>query len=81
MGYKKRKKTKSQLELFSKFDKFEKSDYEKLSKYCKKLKSTFYQPLFDLDAVDFLNPLVPLFKISSSDITNVPLLRKNFKKG
>ena len=31
---------------------------------------------FDLDAVDLLRPLVPAFKISSSDITNYPLLKK-----
>ena len=77
----KKEKTKSQFELFSKFDKFEKSDYEKLSKYCKKLKIDFLSTPFDLDAVDYLNPLVPLFKVSSSDITNVPLLRKISKKG
>ena len=30
--------------------------------------------------MDYLNPLVPFFKISSSDITNTPLLRKISKK-
>ena len=29
-----------------------------------------------MDAVDFLNPIMNLFKISSSDITNYPLLKK-----
>ena len=36
---------------------------------------------FDLDAVDFLEPLVPAFKIASADITNVPLLRKVAQTG
>jgi len=77
----KKEKTKSQFELFSKFDKFSETDYKILSNYCKKLKIDFLSTPFDLDAIDFLNPLVPLFKISSSDITNVPLLRKISKKG
>ena len=29
-----------------------------------------------MDSVSFLNPLVSLFKISSSDITNIPLIKK-----
>ena len=36
---------------------------------------------FDLDAVDFLNPLMPAFKVASADITNVPLIRKCAKQG
>ena len=31
---------------------------------------------FDNDVVDKLNPLVPLFKVASADITNLPLLKK-----
>jgi len=76
----KKEKTKSQYELFSKFDKFTKKDYKKLSYYCKKVKIDFLSTPFDLEAVDFLNNLVPLFKISSSDITNYPLLKKISKK-
>ncbi len=36
---------------------------------------------FDLEAVDFLDELVPVFKISSSDITNTPFVRYIAKKG
>ncbi len=71
-----KEKTKTQYSLFSKYDKFEKSDYRKLSKYCKKIQIDFLSTPFDLDAVDLLKPLVPAFKISSSDITNYPLLKK-----
>ena len=31
---------------------------------------------FDLESVDYLDPLVTIHKISSSDITNIPLIRK-----
>lgn len=68
--------TKTQYKLFQKYDGFEKKDYIKLAQFCKKIKIDFISTPFDTDAVDLLNPLVPFFKISSSDITNIPLLKK-----
>ncbi len=72
----KKEKTKSQFELFKKFDLFEKKHYEELSDYCKKLKIEFISTPFDIEAVDMLDKLVKFYKISSSDITNFPLLKK-----
>ena len=72
----KKEKTKSQYELFSKFDKFNFKEYKILSTYCKKKKIEFLSTPFDIDAVNFLSPLVNAFKISSSDITNFPLIEK-----
>jgi N-acetylneuraminate synthase len=71
----KKEKTRTQYELFSKLDKFEEEEYKKLSQFSKKNKIDFLSTPFDLDSVKFLNPLVPLFKISSSDINNIPLIR------
>jgi len=71
-----KEKTKSQHQLFSKFDKFTSLDYKILANYCKKIKIDFLSTPFDLESVDIINPLVTVFKISSSDISNVPLLRK-----
>jgi len=71
-----KEKTKSQFELFSKFDKFKSDDYKKLARFCRKIKIDFLSTPFDLDSVQMLKPLVPAFKISSSDITNYPLLEK-----
>ena len=71
-----KEKTKSQHQLFSKFDKFTSLDYKILANYCKKIKIDFLSTPFDLESVNIINPLVPIFKISSSDISNVPLLRK-----
>lgn len=68
--------TKSQYELFSKYDVFEKEDYIKLHKYCNKVGIEFLSTPFDLDSIDFLDELLNFYKISSSDITNYPLLRK-----
>jgi len=72
--------TESQYSLFQKHDSFEPEDYEKLAAYCREIGIDFLSTPFDLDAVDFLAPLVPVFKIASADITNVPLIRKCAKK-
>ena len=41
-----------------------------------KLKIDFSSTPFDLNSVDELSPYLKFFKISSSDITNFPLLKK-----
>lgn len=71
-----KEKIKNQYQLFSKFDKFNKRDYLKLSKYCKKIKIDFMSTPFDNDSVSILEKLVTVFKISSSDITNIPLIQR-----
>jgi N-acetylneuraminate synthase len=68
--------TDSQYKLFQKYDNFEPRHYRELADYCFKKGIDFMSTPFDLDAVDFLEPLVPAFKIASADITNFPLLRK-----
>ncbi len=69
-------KTKSQYKLFKKFDKFNFKEFNELKKLCNKKKLTFLTTLFDTESVDKYNKLIKVYKISSSDITNVPLLRK-----
>ena len=75
LGYLKRK-DKVSASIISKFDKFTSLDYKILANYCKKIKIDFLSTPFDLESVNIINPLVLIFKISSSDISNVPLLRK-----
>jgi N-acetylneuraminate synthase len=71
----------NQFELFKKYDSFDPADYEELASYCDTKGVEFMSTPFDLNAVDFLEPLVPAFKIASADITNVPLLRKAARAG
>ena len=57
-------------------------DQEKLKKHADKQGVLFISTPFDEESADFLDSLgVPLFKISSSDITHVPLLRHVASKG
>jgi len=70
----------SQYELFKRYDKLKREDYHKLAWYAEKKKIIFLSTAFDNDAVDFLNDIMPAFKISSSDITNYPLIECIAKK-
>jgi len=62
--------TRSQYELFKKYDTFWKKEYEELKVYCDKAGIEFMSTPFDIESAKFLNDLMPVFKISSSDITN-----------
>lgn len=73
--------TKSQHELFQRFDAFGEAEYLELSRTCQDNGIDFLSTPFDLDAVDYLTPLMPLTKVASADLTNIPLLRKIAKTG
>lgn len=68
--------TRSQFELFSKYDGFGAADYEALARHCQNVGIDFLSTPFDAGAVELLQPLVPFYKIASADITNVPMLRQ-----
>jgi N-acetylneuraminate synthase len=66
--------TKSQYELFQKYDKFWKKEFEELKKVCDRAGIEFLSTPFDVESALFLNDLMDVFKISSSDITNRPFI-------
>ena len=72
--------TKSQYELFKRYDKLGEEEYQELAQYAKEQNIIFMSTPFDNEAADFLDALMPVFKISSSDITNIPLIKYIAKK-
>lgn len=62
-------------ELFKMYDHFDEEDYIKLAEYAKEIDIDFMSTPFDMEAVDYLEPLMEVYKISSSDISNIPLLQ------
>lgn len=68
--------TLSQYELFKRHDKFWKKEFEELKKHCDTVGIEFLSTPFDLESAAFLNDLMDVFKISSSDITNTPFIRR-----
>lgn len=73
--------TRSQYELFKKYDALEPDDYVSLATRCGERGIDFLSTPFDLGAVELLAPLMPAFKVASADITNVPLLRAVARHG
>lgn len=68
--------TRSQHELFKKYDGFGQEEYMALAYHCQEVGIDFLSTPFDDAAVEFLDPLVPFYKIASADLTNIPFLRK-----
>src|SRR5262249_1627552 len=68
--------TKSQFALFKKYDKFGAKESRIWADHCLNVQIDFISTPFDADAVEFLDPLVPFYKVASADLNNVPLLRQ-----
>lgn len=73
--------TKTQYELFLKFDHFGAEEYGELCRYSRELGIDFMSTPFDYDSADYLADMVDIFKISSSDLSNHPFLRYIAQKG
>jgi N-acetylneuraminate synthase len=76
----KEEKTSSQFELFKKFDSFSYHEYKNLSQYCIDLDIEFLSTAFDIESADYLNELMNVYKISSSDLSNIPFIEYQAKK-
>lgn len=67
--------TTSQFELFKKFDKFGAEEYRELAEYCREVGIMFLSTPFDFASVDYLDEFMDIYKISSSDLTNIPFIQ------
>ena len=66
--------TTSQYALFRNFDKFWKREFEQIKTWCDEVEIEFLSTPFDQESANFLNDLMGVFKISSSDLTNKPFI-------
>ncbi len=73
--------TKTQYELFQKFDSFGKKEYRELCDYTHSKGMDFTSTPFDYASADYLFDMVDFYKISSSDLSNVPFIRHIGAKG
>ena len=64
----------TQKQFFAQYDRFRQQEHEYLAQVCQREKVDFLSTPFDKEAVDLLEPLVPVYKIASADITNKDLL-------
>ena len=67
--------TKTQYELFRKHDGFGENEYQKLCDYTHSKGMDFVSTPFDYASADYLYDMVDFYKISSSDLSNLPFIR------
>ena len=72
--------TTSQYELFKKFDLFGEKEYKELRDYCQSIDMDFLSTPFDFNSADYLEPMMDIYKISSSDLSNIPFIEYMAKK-
>lgn len=73
--------TKTQYELFLKYDSFGESEYRELCDYTHAKGMDFTSTPFDYASADYLYDMVDFYKISSSDFSNLPFIRHIASKG
>lgn len=67
--------TTSQYALFKKYDSFGEKEYQELSAFCDKIGIEFCSTPFDFESADYLCDMMNVYKISSSDLTNLPFIK------
>ena len=73
--------TKTQYELFLKHDSFGEAEYRELCDYTHAKGIDFTSTPFDYASADYLEDMVDFYKISSSDLSNLPFIRHIGTKG
>ncbi len=73
--------TTSQYELFKKFDSFGEEEYKELAEYSESVGIEFLSTAFDVESAEYLNGLMNVYKISSSDLNNLRFVELQAKKG
>ena len=72
--------TGSQYELFQKFDAFGEKEYRELYEHSEKTGIEFLSTAFDTESADYLDSMMNVYKISSSDLSNLPFIEYQAKK-
>ena len=73
--------TNSQYALFKKFDLFGEAEYQEIHEFCTQVGIEFCSTPFDFESADYLDAMMDVYKISSSDLTNLPFIAYMAKKG
>ena len=60
---------------FQLFNKFSAEEYRELADYCRKIGITFMSTPFDFESADYLDEFMDIYRISSSDIINIPFIK------
>jgi len=73
-------KNESQLEMIKRLE-LNFDSFFKLKEYCDSIGILFLSTTADLPSTDFIEKLVPVFKVGSADLTNIPFLENLARRG
>lgn len=65
----------SYFDSFKKYDKFGVGEFKQLAQYCHEIGMVFLSNPLDFESVDYLDEFMDVYKISSSDLTNIPFVK------
>lgn len=69
-------KEETQYEMLKRLE-LSKDDYIRLDEYCKDKEIMLFATAFDFDSIDFLHSIdIPIWKVPSGEVTNLPYLEK-----
>ena len=63
------------FDSLKKYDKLNVDDYKMLAEYCNELGIVFLSTPNDMESVDYLDEIIGIYRISSSDLTNLPFIK------
>ncbi len=63
------------FDSFKKYDALGVGEYKKLAEYCHELGVVFLSTPNDFESVDYLDEFMDIYKIASSDLTNIPFIK------
>lgn len=63
-----------QLDDYLEISQFTCEEYRELADYCKAVGIKFLATPFDFDSVDFIDEFTDIYKVSSTDLTNIPFI-------
>lgn len=69
------------FDLFIRYDKFDVGEFRQLADYCSRIGIVFLSTPHDFESVDYLDEFMDIFKICSSDLTNIPFIKHVAGKG
>ena len=63
------------FDSFKKYDKLGVAEFRKLAEYCREIGVVFLSAPNDAESADYLDEFMDVYKISSSDLTNIPFIK------
>ncbi len=65
----------SYFDFIKQYDKFDVGEFKELASYCNEIGMFFLSTPHDFESIDYLDEFMDVYKIASSDLTNIPFIK------